>query len=85
MIWMVKEVIATLISSLTKYPFFSKCFLLHNQNLEIFVSLDTKYNDFLIFNNFLITFKMRNALVIFWNCSTNKKSIKKESNLLNIC
>ena len=53
--------------------------------LEIFALLNTNYNDFFIFNNFLISFKRRNVVAISWNYITNKKSIKKESKLLNIC
>ena len=52
--------------------------------IEIFVVLDTNYNDFLNLNSFLISFKIRNAIAISWNYSTNKKSIKKENNLLNV-
>ena len=53
--------------------------------LEIFVLLDTNYNEFLILNNFLVSFKIKNAIAIAWNYSPNKKSITKESYLLNIC
>ena len=44
---------------------------------EIFVLLDINYNYFLLFNNFLISFKRRNAIAISWNYSTNKKNYKE--------
>ena len=46
--------------------------------LKIFVLFDTNYNYFLIFNNFLVSFKRRKAIAISWNYSTNQKSVKKE-------
>ena len=44
--------------------------------LEIFVLFDTNCNDFLIFNNFLISFKRRKTIAISWNYSSYKKTIK---------
>ena len=44
--------------------------------LEILVLVYTNYNDFLIFNSFVISYKRRNATAISWKYSTNKKSIK---------
>ena len=45
--------------------------------LEIFVLLNINYNDFLLFNNFLVSFKRRNVIAISWNYSTNKKNYKE--------